>query len=338
MPIPTQCPACRVAVSVPDTARGRPVRCGQCGHVFVAAPVATVAAPPAPAPVRPAEQVQRQPVPPRPAAVPPVQPVSVPAPKPTRVWPLLLLGCFGLAGVSALVVGGGGLLWLALVRSHATQAAAEAAVAEAQADGQAQPLPGGPVQPAAAPEWPLAPAAAGDAGFRPVAAAPAGGGEERFFDLPEREEGRPALPGFAGSGAGGAPPAGPPIPPLPQPPVPPVGAMPGQAGRVALSGGRAERVRGRAGMAFQVEYRFVEGGPALGGAVRYVWIIETARGRGFRQTLRPGELRAQGTLSGRALGAVWFDAPYRTYLAVERLVPGRPGWQEERISDVLTFR
>src|SRR5207244_394822 len=71
--------------------------------------------------------------------------------------------------------------------------------------------------------------------------------------------------------------------------------------------------------------------------VPYAWVLRTARGRGYKQSLSALGLRPQGTLSGRALGAVWFDAPYQTFLAVETLVPGR-GWQMERISDILMIR
>jgi hypothetical protein len=115
----------------------------------------------------------------------------------------------------------------------------------------------------------------------------------------------------------------------------PAGAATGKVW-VVLSGGTAQRAPGRPGMVFQVKYRFTEGAPAQGG-VRYNWIIQTARGQSFKRTLTALDLRPEGTLEGRATGTVWIDGPYRTYLAVEKLVPGR-GLQEEKLSEVLTIR
>jgi hypothetical protein len=57
-------------------------------------------------------------------------------------------------------------------------------------------------------------------------------------------------------------------------------------------------------MSFQVDYRFTEGAPGLGGALRYAWVIRTARGQTLKRTLTPARLRPQGTLRGRTLGAV----------------------------------
>jgi hypothetical protein len=146
----------------------------------------------------------------------------------------------------------------------------------------------------------------------PDAPPPADGGEE-FVDLPERGE---DIPGVAGLN-----------------PEPHEGAgMPGERPRVAITRGLVMRRAGQTRTLFQIDYRFVQGAPAAG--VRYGWVIRTARGQSYKQTLAPGMLRQQGTLQGQApVGIRPGDSPYHTFLVIEL-----PGLQEEKISDELVIR
>jgi hypothetical protein len=154
-------------------------------------------------------------------------------------------------------------------------------------------------------------------------ALPAGNGEEQFVDLPERNEGLNQIAGLTPPGGADEPAMG--------------GERPAGSLPVTLSNGSAMRIPGRPGMAFRVDYQ-VNPGQMPSGATRYAWVIVTNGGR-FTQTLPLTALRGvKGTLSGQAPGAAFLGGPYRSYLAVQRLVPGKLGFQEERISDILVFR
>ena len=152
----------------------------------------------------------------------------------------------------------------------------------------------------------------GDPQAVPDAPPPADGGEE-FVDLPERGE---DIPGVAGLN-----------------PEPKEGAgIAGERPRVAITRGLTQRRAGQVHTFFRIDYRFVQGAPAAG--VRYGWVIVTAHGRSYKQSLNPGTLRQQGTLQGQApIGNRPGDSPYRTYLVIEL-----PGLQEEKISDELVLR
>jgi hypothetical protein len=222
---------------------------------------------------------------------------------------LLIGGAVVLGGLFLLLFAGGVIAWF-LLRSPTPDAgdAPLATIKPVEPGNAPPPVPEAARQITAAPQAvPEAPAAA-DAG-------------EEFVDLPERGENMPGVAGLK--------------PDQPQGPGGPPG-MPVGRQRVALTNARAVRVPGRSGMVFQVDYRFEEGMPA--GGLRYHWVIVTARGQAFKQSLGAGQLRDQGTLQGRALGAGWVQGPYQTYLAVEVLVPGRAGLQDVKISDVLTIR
>ena len=227
---------------------------------------------------------------------------QVEARKSSRLPVGLLVGLgVGAFGLFIVIVGGGLLIWLARP-SSSSKTSTDSEVAQANADA------GAPL---------AAPFAAGP---RAVPDAPADEGNEEFVDLPERGE---AIPGVAGlnpehpQGEAGAP-------------APPVGAP-----RVALTNGRVQRVSRRPGLFFHINYRFEQGAPA--GTMRYSWVIFTAHGRAFQQRLAPGTLAQQGSLEGQIL-ANRADAPFRTFLMAEMVVPGRPGLQQVKISDELTFR
>jgi len=229
--------------------------------------------------------------------------------KPSGVSVGLLVGVgVVVGGMFLLLVGGGAALWFLFSRSEDGVSVSNSPPMEAMAPADlAPPVPQAARQAAAAPQA--------------VPEAPAADVGEEFVDLPERGEDMPGVAGLK--------------PEQPQGPGGPPG-MPGARPRVALLNGRAGRVPGRTGIAFQVEYRFEQGVPA--GTLRYSWVILTARGQAYKQRLTAGQLQNQGTLQGRVLGAGWTQGPYQTYLAVEMLVPGRPGLQEEKISEVLTIR
>jgi hypothetical protein len=329
MPIRTTCPSCKAELNVPDTAQGKKVRCPHCQEI---SPVAA-RNPPAVLRERQDEAIARQPrakshsgsmqkaIPPR---ISDVAGRAAPraggereAPSSSGISLMLVLLGLGAALFGLFIVVGGGLLMWFLLRSSPSLPVlpppAEAVVAVEE-----RPAAAVQAAPAVAPanERPAIPGAEA-ARLMPEAPAVADG-EEQFFDLPER------------NAAEGAADAGPPPVPGNPPPV-----VPGAKVRVTLSNGRAGRMIGRPGTTFEVSYRFEQGSPTMAG-VRYSWVIVTARGRSFKQTLSAAVLRAEGTLQGQALGSLWADAPYRTFLVIERLVPGS-GWQEERISDVLVI-
>ena len=312
MSIKTRCPSCRTAVKFPDEAEGRKRPCPECDHVFVIpadgeSVEETSARKRSSEPrSRPESRLTTGPGSRRPVLSPPAEDEGRPRRKSrgdadgdeeSGGTTAMLI----VAGAAVLLLAGGaGVFWL--LRSEPASPGPVAPEPVAVADSQPGPAPprkdGGP-QPA-----PVPPQAIAD------------GGEE-FFDLPERREG---LGGIAGLGGG-------PVPP----PLPPQGEQPLGMGRMVLSGASMSRVGGRT--LFRVNYR-VEGVLPPG---RYMWVILPARGLGFKQNLTPLQVRGQGTLEGSAIGASPLGGPYRTYVAVERLVPGA-GLQEEKVSEVLSFR
>ncbi len=313
MPVRTQCPSCKMAINAPDGAPRQRVRCPFCASVFMvearnAPPSKAVSARP---PDRDMLQTGKD-VRPASRRSPPTirthdEPVVTRKSSGVPVGLLIGLGV-GVAGLFFLLIGGGAVLWFVLSRSSdppppvppPVEVVAQVVPAPAVAEPARQVVP-------AAQAVPEAPAAVE--------------GAEEFVDLPERGE---AMPGVAGLN-----------PEQPQGGVPGPG-MPGARPRVALSNGRAVRVVGRAGMSFQVDYRFEQSTPQA--AARYKWVILTARGKVFPISLTAAQLQASGTLQARGLGATSIDAPYQTFLAIEVSVPGRLGIQVEKISDVLTIR
>jgi hypothetical protein len=94
-----------------------------------------------------------------------------------------------------------------------------------------------------------------------------------------------------------------------------------------LSGGRVSR--GPDGLTFSVDYRLEAKDPDL--AMHYVWVVRSPQRTVYEGILPPMELEAAGTLRGRTIAP---DEPnegqLETYLASERLIPGRLGWQQRR--------
>jgi hypothetical protein len=158
--------------------------------------------------------------------------------------------------------------------------------------------------------------------------APLGNGKEQFVDLPERGEG---LNGIAGVNFG--------------PAEPPAGNnqeanalavnpdLQAEAAIVTLANASSSRTTRPIGTAFRVDYSFPNGRPA---GARFAWFIVTQNGRALKVTYSAAELRASGTLMCRGPGIV--PGPYKCFLAVEKLVPGKLGLQEVRVSEVLSFR
>jgi serine/threonine-protein kinase len=83
-----------------------------------------------------------------------------------------------------------------------------------------------------------------------------------------------------------------------------------------------------------VDYQIEAGHPDL--TMRYVWVVRSGEWKVHERTLTQAEMGPRGTLKADApapLGGG--DAPLETFLECERLIPGRLGYQRERISDVL---
>jgi hypothetical protein len=217
-----------------------------------------------------------------------------------------------LSGSVALLIFGGALVGLAVYYSHSDSPKANPSGPVPVAQGTPDKAP----EPAPQPN----PGKPTDSLARVL---PPGNGEEQFVDLPERNEGLNQIAGLTPPGGADEPAMG--------------GERPAGTFPVTLSNGSAMRIRGKPGMAFRVDYQ-VNPGQMPSGATRYAWVIVTNGGR-FTQTLPPTALRGvKGTLSGQAPGTAFLGGPYRSYLAVQRLVPGKLGFQEERISDILVFR
>jgi serine/threonine-protein kinase len=83
-----------------------------------------------------------------------------------------------------------------------------------------------------------------------------------------------------------------------------------------------------------VDYQVEAGRPDL--TMRYVWVVRSGEWKVHERTLTQAEMGAQGTLKADApapLGGG--DGPLETFLECERLIPGRLGYQRERVSEVL---
>jgi uncharacterized Zn finger protein (UPF0148 family) len=313
MPIRTQCPSCQTALGAPDGPTTQRVRCPFCGHTFTVEPkpaavpkAASAARPRMEEATRPADDfdiaaARRGPLPkPKRDAVAARSEPQVTVRKSSHLPVGLLVGLgVGVFGLFILVVGGGVLIWLAS-SAGSSETSTNSEVAQAKSS-EAGPGQAGPFA----------------AGPRAVPDAPANQGDEEFVDLPERGE---AIPGVAGLN--------------PEPSQGEAGA-PAGAPRVVLTGGRAQQMSRQAGLVFHVNYRFEQGAPVA--TMRYGWVIFTARGRAFIQRLAPGTLAQQGSLEGQ-IQTNRAEAPFRTFLIAEMAVPGRPGLQQVKISDEMTFR
>jgi LSD1 subclass zinc finger protein len=301
MPIRTKCPSCKTALGAPDGPPGQRVRCPFCKTVFTVEMDAANAPDVVPAESPPKQMMQKdidlRSAPPRRDAPPPKRERSEPevACKSSALPVGLLIGAgVGVLGLFLLLAGGLALAWL--FRSSSSPTPNPPTSEEiARADG---------------PEL----ARLNNAGPQAVPdAPPRADGDEEFVDLPERAE---DIPGVAG------------LNPEPHEDA----GMAGERPRVAITRGRTLRRTGMRGTFFQIDYRFVKGAPAAG--AHYGWVIVTARGQSYKQSLSPGTLRQQGTLQGQApVGIRPGDSPYRMFLVLEL-----PGLQEEKISDELVIR
>ena len=332
MPIRTQCPSCKTALGAPDSTTSQRVKCPFCGHVFTVEPkpVAVPKAAPPPPQARKEEARQEALLAPtvylndpisRPRMEEATQPAgdfeivsarrgSMPKPKsdaaPARNDPQVVARKSSSLPVGLLVGVGFGAFGLFILLIGGGLLIWLAISSSSS-------------KPSTSTEIAQAKVEAGlqQTGPRAVPDAPADEGDEEFVDLPEHGE---AIPGVAGLN-----------PEQPQGEAgPPAGAP-----RVVLTNGQAQRVRGRPGLIFRVRYRFEQGAPVA--TTRYSWVIFTARSRAFIQRLAPGTLAQQGALEGQILTNPT-EAPFRTFLIAEMAVPGRPGLQQVKISDEMTFR
>jgi serine/threonine-protein kinase len=85
---------------------------------------------------------------------------------------------------------------------------------------------------------------------------------------------------------------------------------------------------------FSVDYQLEPGTPDA--TLKYVWVVRAGNWKVHERTLQQREMEVQGLLAGSAKPPP-VQGPLETYLECERLVPGKLGFQRERISDVLTL-
>jgi serine/threonine-protein kinase len=104
-------------------------------------------------------------------------------------------------------------------------------------------------------------------------------------------------------------------------------------GWVLLGNGSVEQ--GKSGLLrFRVDYEFRPG--AADATRSYVWVVRAGERILLEKPLQPKDLAAEGTLHGeRRLPLIAAKEPLETYLESKRLVPGKSGWQRERISNVV---
>jgi hypothetical protein len=120
--------------------------------------------------------------------------------------------------------------------------------------------------------------------------------------------------------------------------MPPMPALPNSqveekpAPRALLGNGRTERGKdGR--LRFSVDYEFHRSGPEVG--VRYIWMVRSGDRVLLEETHEARNLPAEGTLeASRPEPRIAVRQPLESWLERERLVPGKLGWQRERISNV----
>jgi serine/threonine-protein kinase len=121
----------------------------------------------------------------------------------------------------------------------------------------------------------------------------------------------------------------------PAPPLPPVGQVDPErpAPSALLANGKIER--GEDGiLRFQVDYEMQPGD--LDATRSYVWVVRSGEKTLFEKPLAAKEVAAEGTLRGeRPAPKIPAKEPLETWLESKRLVPGKLGWQRERISNVL---
>jgi serine/threonine protein kinase len=121
-----------------------------------------------------------------------------------------------------------------------------------------------------------------------------------------------------------------PVPDAPKQEVAPVLPVAPQQPRVALTGGKAMWGYGKR-LTYQVHYRFEQGSPA--GAVRWVWVVRSGNRILHEGLIAPAQ---EGTLEATPFQpAVGFIGPIETFLAVDRPIPGQPGFHRETVSNTL---
>jgi serine/threonine-protein kinase len=113
------------------------------------------------------------------------------------------------------------------------------------------------------------------------------------------------------------------------------GLQPDDPPRAVLGNPKLERGPDRA-LRFAVDYQLDAGAPNAN--LRYFWVVRSGRWKVYERPLKSSEIKVQGRLEGEASAPAVEDGPLETYLECERLIPGRLGWQRERISDVLVLR
>jgi serine/threonine-protein kinase len=103
---------------------------------------------------------------------------------------------------------------------------------------------------------------------------------------------------------------------------------------VVLTSGTTVRQRPGSRLLFQVHYRFQQGSPE--GVWNLRWVVQCAGQTVHEQLLLPGTLNSEGTLQATTTRpGLLLRGPVESFLVVEKLVPGKIGWQQELISNVL---
>jgi serine/threonine-protein kinase len=137
----------------------------------------------------------------------------------------------------------------------------------------------------------------------------------------------------------GAPPEPPQeVPPpalvAPPPVAAPARAMPIRpAPRAELANAKIRR-DGDGTLHFSVDYELRGVGPDL--TLSYRWVVCSGERILYERTTKGRDMAVEGTLSGeRPTPRIPVAAPLETYLECKRLIPGKLGWQVERISKVV---